>query len=101
MVACRSWMGTDESEEHPLCDHARLPRDHVIQQDAVGLLRPCGLRVVPADGIVRQPARPFRVDPGGEILEGAHTEVAGRYPGQHSSRQGVSRDRGSIWGTHD
>ena len=70
-----------------MCDQLRLPCDHAIEQRPVWLLRLCGLRVVPGDRIVRQPARPFRVALGGEILEGAHAQVARRYPGQHGSRQ--------------
>src|SRR5260370_15428624 len=51
------------------------------------MLRPTGLRIMPGDRIVRQRACGFRVALCGEILKGAHAEVARRNPGQDGSRQ--------------
>ena len=75
----------DEADMQPARDQRRLPRDHLLQQRAVGLRRRRGRRVVPGDGIVGQQPHPLHIAAGGEILEGADAEVAGGDAGQHGA----------------
>src|SRR5271163_3894352 len=51
----------NEAEEQPLCDQVRLAGDDTIEQGPRRLLRLRGLRVVPGDRIIREPAYSFGV----------------------------------------
>src|SRR5260370_5348234 len=78
----------NEAEEQPLCDQVGLAGDHSIEQGAVRLLRLRGVRVVPGDRIIGQPACCFGVALCRAKLEGADAEGAGSDSGEYGSRQG-------------
>jgi hypothetical protein len=84
----------DEADVHPLRDQPGLTLRHRVQQ-CQRLLRCVGQRrVVARDRVVQQLPQPRRIVAGGEVLEGAHAQVARGHAGQHGAGQhAVAVDR--------
>ena len=77
----------DEADPHPSRDEAGLAGDHAVEEGAIGVGGPGGLRVVPRHRVVGQASHRLRVAPGGEELERADPDVARRHPVEHRAGQ--------------
>ena len=77
----------DKAHAHPAGDQRSLALDHRLQQTQVGGGGAGQCYIVTRDGVVGQPAQQDLVASGGDVLEGAYTQVAGCHARQDGARQ--------------
>ena len=80
----------DKAHAHPARDQRGLARGDCAQQGQVGLRLVGQARIVAGDRVVGQHPELFGRAAGGEELERAHAQVAGRHAGEHRAGQGAS-----------
>ena len=89
----------DETEAQPLRDQRRLPRDHRIQQCAIGIFGLRRIRVVPRDDVIGEDLHALHILAGGEILERADADMALRHAHHDGAGQRLFA-HGDLTGRH-